>query len=245
MASTPAPCDLLLLPGLGCDGELYADVLPALEAAGHRCTLSRALDGGDTLEAMADAAEAEVSELAAAPRPAVVIGCSMGGMLALLAAARRPSGLTGLVLIGTTAQADPPEIVRLRHWAAAEFEAGRIDEVLIPNVPLALHPDSARDPSLVERYLGMVRRAGGAALARQNRAVAGRADLRTLLPGIGLPTLVLCGEADALTPPEHSREIAAALPRAELHVIEGAGHLPTLEQPARVLAHLLPWLARG
>jgi pimeloyl-ACP methyl ester carboxylesterase len=244
MNATPPPTALpvLLLPGLGCDAELYADIRPALEAAGHVCTLSRALDGGHTLEAMADVA---LSELAAAPRPAVMIGCSMGGMLAMMAAVRRPPGLAGLVLIDTTAQPDPPEIVRLRRWAAAEFEAGRVDEVLIPNVPLALHPDSARDATLVDRYLRMVRRAGGAALARQNRAVAARTDVRPLLPTITTPALVLCGEADALTPPEHAREIAAALPMAELHLIEGAGHLPTMEQPARVLAHLLPWLARA
>jgi pimeloyl-ACP methyl ester carboxylesterase len=231
---------LHLLPGLGCDAALFADVQPALEAAGHRCTVSEAHTRHDDLGAMArEVAEAVEAEAA----PSVLIGCSMGGMLALMAAALAPRGLAGLVLIGTTAEADPPEIVRLRHWAAGEFEAGRIDDVVLPNVPLALHPDSARDPLLVGRYLAMVHRAGGASLARQNRAVAARADLRPLLAGIRAPTLVLCSEADQFTPPDHARAIAAALPSAELHLLGGAGHLPTMEQPARVLARLLPWLA--
>jgi pimeloyl-ACP methyl ester carboxylesterase len=239
--AAPWATSVLLLPGLGCDGDLYADLQPALEAAGHACTLSRALEQGDTLEAMADQV---VAELDAAPRPGVVIGCSMGGMLALIAAARQPRSLAGLVLIGTSARPDPPEVAGLRHWAAGEFEAGRIDEVLVPNVPLALHPASVQEDTLVERYLRMVRRTGGAALARQNRAVAGRSDLRPLLPRIAVPALLLCGEADGLTPPAHSAEAATLLPWAAVQVVPGAGHLPTLEQPAAVRARVLPWLSR-
>jgi pimeloyl-ACP methyl ester carboxylesterase len=64
-----------------------------------------------------------------------------------------------------------------------------------------------------------------------------------LLPRITAPTLVLCGDADQITPLEHAREIAHLLPDAELQLVPGTGHLPTLEQPARVLERLLPWLA--
>jgi pimeloyl-ACP methyl ester carboxylesterase len=227
---------LLLLPGLGCDAELFDDLRPALEAAGHAVSASTAHSRHDSMAAMA----AETAALCDAQT--VLVGCSMGAMLALMAAAQAALPPAGLVLIGTSARPDPPEIVALRHWAAGEFEAGRIDGVLQPNVPLVLHPDSLRDAGLVERYLAMVRRAGGAALARQNRAVAARGDLRPALPSIAVPALVMGGDADALTPPEHGREIATLLPRAEFALVDGAGHLPTMEQPARVLARLLPWL---
>jgi pimeloyl-ACP methyl ester carboxylesterase len=70
-----------------------------------------------------------------------------------------------------------------------------------------------------------------------------RADQRRLLSRVACPTLVLCGEADRLTPPEHSREIAGAVPGARLEIVPGAGHLLTLEQPARVNALLTAWLA--
>ena len=118
-----------------------------------------------------------------------------------------------------------------------------MDEVLRANLPFAFHPTHARGGDLVEQYFDMVRRAGPAALIRQNRAVMARADRRPRLAQVACPTLVLCGEADRLTPPEHSREIAQGVPGARLEIVPGAGHMLTMEQPARVNALLLPWLA--
>jgi pimeloyl-ACP methyl ester carboxylesterase len=70
-----------------------------------------------------------------------------------------------------------------------------------------------------------------------------RADRRPRLAQVNCPTLVLCGEADRLTPPEHSREIVQGVSGARLEIVPGAGHMLTMEQPARVNALLLPWLA--
>mgnify|MGYP001011449267 CR=1 FL=1 len=77
---------------------------------------------------------------------------------------------------------------------------------------------------------------------RQIRALIGRPDATPVLPTIACPTLVAVGEADLLTPPEQSAEIAAAIPGATLHRLPGAGHLLTMEQPAAVAALLLDWL---
>ncbi len=134
--------------------------------------------------------------------------------------------------------------MRLRNDAIALFEQGRMDEVLRANLAFAFHPNSLRRRELADTYLGFVRRAGALALIRQNRAVMARIDSRPQLSAVRCPLLVACGEADRLTPPEHSREIAAAVPGARLEIVPGAGHLLTLEQPARVNALLLGWLAR-
>jgi len=72
---------------------------------------------------------------------------------------------------------------------------------------------------------------------------ATRADMRPWLADIRCPLLVACGDGDLLTPQEHSREIAHAVPHARLEVVPGAGHLMTWEQPERVNALLLQWLA--
>jgi dienelactone hydrolase len=77
----------------------------------------------------------------------------------------------------------------------------------------------------------MVLDAGAETLIRHNRAVMARPDARAHLGQIPCPTLVLCGEADQLTPPEHSRAIAAAIPGARLALVPGAGHMLTMEQP--------------
>lgn len=228
---------LILLPGLASDDALWADIPQRLATAGRPpAAITRVHFGHDTLPAMADAL------LAAHAGPLLLAGTSMGGMVAMHAALRAPERVRGLALLGTSARADTPELLKLRSDAVVLFEQGRVDEVVRPNVLFAFHPDRQRDAALVETYLAMMRRAGGAALARQNRAVMARPDLRPLLPRIACPTLVAVGEADLLTPPEQSAEIAAAIPGATLHRLPGAGHLLTMEQPAAVAALLLDWL---
>jgi len=74
--------------------------------------------------------------------------------------------------------------------------------------------------------------------------VMARADMRPWLADIRCPLLVACGDEDLLTPLEHAREIAAAVPHAQLEVVPRAGHLMTWEQPALVNALLLQWLER-
>ena len=163
-------------------------------------------------------------------------------MVAMHAALRAPDRIAGLALLGTSARADTPELIRLRTEACALFAGGRMDEVLRANVMFAFHPDNAADAGLVDAYLAMIGRAGPQALIRQNRAVMARPDLRPELPRLRCRTLVMVGEADALTPPEHAGEIATAVRGAERVVVPGAGHMLTLEQPAAV-AHLLrDWL---
>lgn len=228
---------LILLPGLACDAALFRDQLPALAAVAP-VQVSDVQRRADTLPAMA------ARLLAEHPGPLRLAGASMGGMLALEAFALAPGRIEALALLGTTARADTAEWTRLRTEAIALFEQGRADEVLRANVAFAFHPSRQRDAALVDAYLDMVLgRAGAPELIRQNKALIGRADRRALLPSIGCPLLVMCGDADALTPPECSREIAAAVPQARHVELPACGHMLTWERPAEVTAALLDWLA--
>ncbi len=227
---------LILLPGLACDAGLFEHQAPVLQDAGHHVHISDVHTRCDTLPAMAAALLAEqAGEL-------LLIGASMGGMVALEAARQAPRRVLAIALLGSTARPDTPELVALRTQAITLFEAGRMDEVLQANVMFAFHPLHARSEVLLGGYMAMIRRAGAGQLIRQNRAVMARADLRPALPHISCPALVVVGEADALTTPEHAQEMAAALPQARLEVMPGAGHMLTLEQPAHVNALLLRWL---
>lgn len=236
LADSPAmPHTVVLLPGLACDGELFQPQQEALRRT-HCVVVSDVHTRCDTLPAMA---RALLSDTAG---PLVLIGSSMGGMVALEAAAQSPARVRGLALLGTTARADTPELIALRSKACAYFAAGRTDEVLDANLLLAFHPLHAANRALVQAYRAMVGRAGADQLIRQNRAVMARADLLHALPALPMPALVVCGEADRLTPPDRSREMAALLPHARLEIVPGAGHLLTMEAPARVNALLLDWL---
>ena len=70
----------------------------------------------------------------------------------------------------------------------------------------------------------------------------GRPDSRPFLMEYGVPTMVMCGRQDALTPPEHSQEMAVAIPGSRLAVIEDCGHLSTMERPQAATALMRQWL---
>ena len=227
---------VILLPGLACDDELFHHQAQALRDAGARVHLSSTHRRRPTLPEMA------ATLLVEHPGRHVLVGASMGGMLALEVHRQAPQRVHALALLGTTARPDTPELIALRTQACALFAAGRMDEVLRANVLFAFHPTQARAPGLVDRYLAMIGRAGPDQLIAQNRAVMARVDSRPHLPKVRAPVLVACGEADQLTTPEHAREMAALMPQARLEMVPGAGHMLTMEQPQRVSAVLVKWL---
>ena len=227
---------VILLPGLACDPELFQQQASALADAGARVHVSDVHTRCNTLPQMA------ATLLAEQAGPHVLVGASMGGMLAMEMHRQAPQRVRALGLLGTTARPDTPELVQLRTQACELFAQGRMDEVLRANVLFAFHPTCVREAGLVERYLAMIGRAGAQQLIAQNRAVMARVDSRPHLGTITCPVLVACGEADQLTTPEHAREMAALMPHAQLDIVPGAGHMLTMEQPQRVNSLLLNWL---
>jgi pimeloyl-ACP methyl ester carboxylesterase len=89
----------------------------------------------------------------------------------------------------------------------------------------------------------MAEETGPAGFVRQQKAIMGRPDSRPGLGAIAVPTLVLVGEDDILTPPAEAYEMAMAIPGATLVEISACGHLATLEAPEAVTAALEHWLA--
>lgn len=232
---------VILLPGMACDDEVFAHQAAALRGLA-RVHVSTAHGRAATLPEMAALLLQDLQ--AEHPGPLVLVGQSMGGMLALEVHRQAPRRVRAMALLGTTARPDTPELIALRTQACALYAAGRMDEVLRANVLFAFHPTRQKQPGLAGRYLDMIGRAGPAQLIAQNRAVMARVDSRPHLRRVHCPVLVACGEADQLTPAEVSREMAALLPQASLEIVPGAGHMLTMEQPERVSALLLRWAGR-
>ncbi|MCM2251019.1 MAG: alpha/beta fold hydrolase [Ramlibacter sp.] len=227
---------LILLPGLAGDAVMWAAQLAGL-ADWHPVVSDVHVRHGS----VPDMAQALLAEHAGT---LVLCGASMGGMIAMEAARQAPGRIAALALLGTTARPESPDMRRLREEAIELFAQGRIAEVIEPNTGFAFHPDRAADPALLQPYLDFVLRAGAAQLIAQNRAVIGRPDARAHLPRLRCPTLVMCGDADQLTPAENSREIAALVAGAELVLVPRCGHMLTMEQPHLVNAALRAWLER-
>lgn len=228
---------LILLPGLASDHVMWQDQLAVLPAH-FRAHVTDVHARCDTIEAMAR------TLLEEHPGELILCGASMGGIVAMEVAHQAPARVRGLVLLGTSARPETDEIRALREAAIVLFAEGRAAEVLRANVPLAFHASRTGDTALVQRYMDFVLAAGAQQLIRQNRAIMARPDARIRLPALRCPVLVVCGDADQLTPPECSREIADLLPQARLEMLAQCGHMLTMEQPARVNALLLQWLAQ-
>jgi pimeloyl-ACP methyl ester carboxylesterase len=226
---------VILLPGLACDARLWQSQLgvvpPALSPA-----VSDAHMRHDRIDDMATAVLREHAG------PLVLVGASMGGMVAMEAARQAPERVVGLALLGTNAQPESPETYALRESAIELFAAGELREVLEPNLAFAFHKSRIDDAALVQRYMAMMVDAGASQLIRQNRALMHRPDARPHLPALPCPTLVMCGEQDLLTPPGCSREIAALVPGAVLRWVPECGHMLTMEKPRFVNAVLGEWL---
>lgn len=223
---------LVLIPGLACDSAMWRAQLAGL--ARWNPVVTDAIARADSIEGMARLLLDEH------PGPLVPCGASMGGMVAMAAARLAPERIAGIALLGTDAGPDTPEMVALRTAAIDLFAQGRAREVIAPNIAMAFHPDNAG--ALAGAYLEQVLGAGAGQLIRQNRAVIARPDARPGLRALRCPVLVLCGEADRLTPPDRSREIAALVPHARLVLVPRCGHMLTMEQPAAVNAELAAWL---
>lgn len=224
---------LVFLPGLAADREMWRQQVDDLRDFGP--VVSDVHMREASIEAMAGALLRDHAG------PLVLCGASMGGMVAMEAARQAPERIRGLALLGTSAAPETDEMRALREAAIVLFEQGLVLEVLEPNIAFAFHPDNAQ--RLAQPYLDLILRAGAAQLVRQNRAVIARPDARTHLAALKCPTLVLCGEADRLTPPPCSQAIASLVPQARLVLLAGCGHMLTMEQPARVSAELRQWLA--
>jgi pimeloyl-ACP methyl ester carboxylesterase len=233
----PATARLILLPGLACDAFLWQSQLaelPAHVVASETDVHTRCA----TLETMAG------TLLAEQPGDLVLCGASMGGMLAMEVARQAPARIRGLALLGTSARPEDAATRALREAANVLFEQGRMAEVLQANLSFAFDVTRAADAALHEAYLAMIHRAGAAQLVAQNRAVIGRPDALAHIGRLRCPVLVMCGENDQLTPVDRSRELAAAIPGAELALLPQCGHMLTMEQPEAVNAQLLDWLGR-
>ncbi len=202
-------------------GESAPSLATELSMEGHASDLAEAVDGLDV-------------------GPVDVIGLSMGGYVALAMWEVFPHLVRSLALVDTRAAADSAEGKAGRDAAAAAlvadgrpaWGAGLIDALVADDATTWVRArmremiEAAPYPALVAALAGM----------RQ------RPDRTELLATISVPTLVVVGEADRLTPPAEAEAMAAAIPGATLAVIPGAGHMSPLERPGEVNAALREFL---
>jgi 3-oxoadipate enol-lactonase len=175
--------------------------------------------------------------------PAVLVGHSFGGYIALQLFRDHPELFRGLVLTDTRALSDTPE-AREKRLAQVRRLADANQSLDVEETTRGLLAPSTweRDRPLVERVRTIVKEARAPALRGSLTAMAGRPDLTPVLPTISVPTLVLWGEEDHLIPPAQTESMVALLQDGAGVGLSGAGHLPSLEAPQAFGAALRKFL---
>ena len=227
---------LILVPGLLCTELLWRAQLDALADLADM-TVTTAQREHDDLGAIAQAI------LAAAPTRFALAGLSFGGYVCFEIMRRAPERVARLALVDTSARPDAEEQKARRRALIELAQTGRFLGVTDRLLPLFIAAARLQDQALVADVKRMAQDVGRDAFLKQQQAIIARPDSLPTLARIACPTLVLCGREDQLTPVARHEEIAAGIPDSKLVVIEGCGHLSTMEKPAEVNAALRVWLA--
>jgi len=165
---------------------------------------------------------------------AVLGGLSMGGYASLTIMRRAPELVRGLILADTKSPADSLEAREQRHkllTLVREEGAEAVAGTMLPN--LLGKTTREHRSSVVEYVHGMIRETPPETIASAIYALLSRVDAADVLPQIAVPTLIIVGDEDTITPPSMSQSLEQAITNAELVTIEAAGHLSNLEQPQR------------
>jgi pimeloyl-ACP methyl ester carboxylesterase len=154
----------------------------------------------------------------------------MGGYVTFALLRRVADRVGALVLCDTRAGTDTEQARADRLAMAAQVRRDGVEGIVEPMVGRLLAPHSATEFHISDPVRGRIRRATAEGVAAAQEAMAGRPDSTALLGSISVPTLVVVGAQDALTPPEEARRMADAIPGARIEVIDDAGHLSNLER---------------
>lgn len=228
---------LVLLHGFPHDRTLWASQL-LYPASGYRYIALDLPGFGDSVQLAEPNLDAWADWLAAVLdtlkiEKAVIGGLSLGGYLAMAFWRRHPGRVRALVLADTRAGADSDEARAKRRENQALVLAegpGAIAEKSISG--MIGRSTREKRPAVVATLEAMMRRASVGGVTDALQAMMDRDDSTESLPTITVPTLVICGEEDALTPVTESRAMIELIPGSRLALVPGAGHVSNIEAPA-------------
>jgi pimeloyl-ACP methyl ester carboxylesterase len=208
--------------------DRFESLAPELPIASGRGASSPA----DSVDELVEFVRRQID--AAGAHRVVVVGNSLGGHLAIRLALASPERVSGLVLSGSSGLFERGLENGVPRRPERPWVASKIAEVF--------HDPAFASPGLIDethsvllerrRYLSLVR------LARS----AKQENLSGVLPALALPTLLLWGAEDRITPPETARDFERLVPGSRLFFLAGCGHAPMIENPGMFAFHLSAFL---
>lgn len=239
---------VVLLHGFPLDSRMWDAQLPAVAAGGRRVIAPDLRGFGQsrsntpfTIESLADDVHALLTALGALPM--VLGGLSMGGYVALAYAKRFPADLRGLMLVDTKAEADTAQGKEGRQKMIDLVRKDGTKAVADQMAPALLAKDAAgQRPQVAQALRQMMESCPPDTIEYALAAMRDRPDRSCELPSIQVPTLVVVGDSDAITPPGGAEAMAAKIPGAQFVMITGAGHMSPMEQPEQVNRAMVDFL---
>ncbi|WP_136657809.1 alpha/beta hydrolase [Nitratireductor sp. XY-223] len=228
--------------GLLMSADMFAAQIEALKGS-YRCIAfdhrgqgkSAVTESGYDMETLAEDAAGLIESLGVAP--CHFVGLSMGGFVGMRLAARRPELLRSLTLIETSAEPeDKSNVPRYRllnfiaRWFGLRLVVGQVMPIMFGQTFLN-DPDRRQDKALWRERLAANDRIG---ITRAVKGVVDRAGVAEEIGRIDMPVLIIVGEEDVATVPEHSEKMHRAIAGSSLVRIAGAGHSSTIETPQEV-----------
>ncbi|MDQ2093406.1 alpha/beta fold hydrolase [Rhodalgimonas zhirmunskyi] len=225
---------VVLIPGMMSDARLYGPQIEVLSR--ERTVIVACTTQGERIEEIAS------NILTALPAKFALAGLSMGGIIAMEILRRAPERVTRIALMDTNPLAETPQSAAGYEPMLVGVKAGRLDEVMRGFMKpdyLAPGPGRMKVLALMQE---MARDLGPEVFTRQVRALQRRRDQQSTLRKCKVPTLVMCGRHDGLTPVKRHTFMAELIPYARLEIIENAGHVPVLEAPDETIDALRDWM---
>ena len=223
----------LFLPGFMCDARLFEPQMAHLFQFGHACQFV-ALDRQDSIGDMAAFALAQSDD------PLVLVGLSMGGIVALEAVRQAPERVSALALLNATPFEDSLGDARLEQIAGVNRDG--VDKLYMDVLKPQYIAAENRHADLMNLVVDMARDLGPAVFERQSQALADRSGFEALLPEIRQKVLILTGSEDLVCGLETAQYMQARINNAALTCVPNCGHLSTLEQPQMVADALVAFL---
>ena len=225
-----------MLPGMMCDERLFAPQISAFEND-YEIIVPR-IDRPASILGMTQRILNEIK----APT-FNLMGLSMGGIVAMNMVGVSPRRVNRLALLDTNHKADGAGRFVLRNRQIKDVRAGKLRHVITTEMKsVYLAKANRKNQALLDLLITMALNLGDEVFITQSLALRDRADNTENLRRYHGPTLLLCGEEDALCPPVYHAQMSKILSSAVLREISNAGHISTLEQPTLTNAALKDWL---
>ncbi|GAB2184303.1 alpha/beta fold hydrolase [Roseibium sp. LAB1] len=225
---------LVLLPGMMCDARLY---VPQIAALSGRVPIHLA-----PITERASVEELAADVLDTAPPRFALAGLSMGGIVAMEVLRQSPDRIDRLALLDTNPRAELDEVKARREPQIDKVLSGGLREVMRDELKPNYLANGPSRQFVLDLCMAMALELGPQVFERQSRALQSRPDQQDTLKRVTCPTLVLMGAEDRLCPIDRHELMHQLIESSTLQIIDGAGHLPTLEQPDAVNAALKTWL---